>query len=59
VLDLRGAGGPLLRFEPRAGYIGWRQCDEAGQVTGCAAIKTLLHLAADGLPKMLGLRNAQ
>ena len=25
VIDLRGAGGPLLTLEPRLGYLAWRQ----------------------------------
>ena len=51
-LDLRGAGGPLLNFEPRAGYLGWRARDmESGLVVDCAAIKSLLHNVADALPR--------
>lgn len=53
VIDLRGAGGPLLTLEPRLGYIAWRQRDEAGSVSDCAAIKTLLHRLADTLPRTL------
>ena len=56
VIDLRGAGGPLLTLEPRAGYIAWRQRDDAGGVQDCAAIKTLLHRLADTLPRTLGAR---
>lgn len=52
-IDLRGAGGPLLTLEPRLGYLAWRQLDKSGQVTDCAAIKTLLHRLADSLPRML------
>jgi hypothetical protein len=53
VIDLRGAGGPMLTLEPRLGYIAWRQRDEAGAVTDCAALKTLLHRLADMLPRTL------
>lgn len=56
-LDLRGAGGPLLTLEPRGGYIAWRQLDESGRVTDCAALKTLLHRLADQLPRTLAARN--
>lgn len=55
-LDLRGAGGPLLTLEPRAGYVSWRAVDEAGAVVDCAAIKTLLHRLADELPRELAAR---
>lgn len=55
-LDLRSAGGPLVTLEPRVGYIGWRALDEAGQVSECAAIKTLLHRIADRLPRTMGVR---
>lgn len=55
-LDLRSAGGPLVTLEPRIGYIGWRVRDEAGQVSECAAIKTLLHRIADRLPRTMGVR---
>lgn len=57
VLDLRGAGGPLLTLEPRLGYVAWRQVDESGAVQACAALKTLLHGVADQLPRMLAARN--
>ena len=56
VIDLRGAGGPLLTLEPRRGYVAWRQIDESGQVQACAALKTLLHGMADQLPRMLAAR---
>ncbi len=58
-VDLRSAGGSLVTFEPRAGYIAWRQLDEAGEVTDCAALKTLLHRLADSLPPTLGARRLQ
>ena len=58
-VDLRGAGGPLLTFEPRAGYVAWRARNEAGDVTACAALKTLLHALADDMPRMMGARNLQ
>lgn len=57
VLDLRGAGGPLLRLEPRAGYIAWRRVSESGQVEDCAALKTLLHRLADELTPQMSARN--
>lgn len=53
-LDLRSAGGPLVTLEPRIGYIGWRVRDEAGEVSECAALKTLLHRMADRLPRTAG-----
>ncbi len=58
-LDLRSAGGELVTFEPRRGYISWRQLDEAGNVTACAALKTLLHSLADSLPPTMGARRLQ
>ena len=45
LLDLRGAGGPLLTLEPRRGYHAWRMVQD-GKVTDCAALKTLLHRSA-------------
>ena len=51
-LDLRGAGGPLVTFEPRMGYASWRRI-ESGKATDCAAIKTLLHREAGKLARML------
>lgn len=49
-LDLRSAGGPHLRLEPRRGYLSWRAIDvDTGVVSG-AALKTLLHRIADALP---------
>lgn len=56
LLDLRGAGGPLLYLEPRRGYHAWRRSTEDGKVVDCAAIKTLLHRIADELPSILGSR---
>lgn len=56
-IDLRGAAGPLLVLEPRCGYISWRQIDEDGRVTDCAALKTLLHRLADSLPRTMAPRN--
>jgi hypothetical protein len=55
-VDLRGAGGGLVTFEPRRGYISWRRLDESGKVTDCAALKTLLHRLADSLPPTMGAR---
>ena len=58
-IDLRGAGGPQLNLEPRAGYHAWRARDVAtGNVVNCAALKTLLHAIADQLPPTLGPRRA-
>jgi hypothetical protein len=56
IIDLRGAGGPLLTLEPRAGYVSWRAVDQAGNVIDCAALKTLLHTVADALPRELAAR---
>lgn len=50
-LDLRSYGGALVRIEPRIGYLACRMLDESGVVTDCAALKTLLHRIADGLPR--------
>ena len=59
-LDLRSAGGRLLRIEPRLGYVAWRAVDaESGEVLHTAAIKELLHKLADDLPRWLALRNFQ
>jgi hypothetical protein len=58
-LDLRSAGGPLYRIEPRRAYVAWRAIDEAGTVKHCAALKELLHTIADELPRMLAARNFQ
>lgn len=59
-LDLRGAGGRLLRIEPRMGYVSWRAVDaESGEVLHVAALKELLHKLADDLPRWLALRNYQ
>lgn len=55
LLDLRGAGGPLLTLEPRRGYHAWRMVED-GKVTDCAALKTLLHRIASSLPCTLGPR---
>lgn len=49
MVDLRGAGGPLLYLEPRRGYHAWRRIKD-GTVIDCAALKTLLHRIADDLP---------
>lgn len=54
MVDLRGCGGPLLTLEPRRGYHAWRMVED-GEVTDCAAIKTLLHRIADQLPKTRGM----
>ena len=57
-LDLRPAGGPNLTLEPRLGYVAWRARDaESGEVVDCAALKELLHRVADGLPRILAMRN--
>lgn len=56
-LDLRSAGGDLWRIEPRIGYIAWRAIDSGGEIRRCAALKTLLHALAGGLPRQLGRRN--
>lgn len=59
-LDLRGAGGRLLRIEPRRGFVAWRAVDvESGEVRHQAALKELLHKLADDLPRWLALRNFQ
>lgn len=51
-LDLRCVGGPRVVLEPRAGYMAWRLRDaDTGEVTRCAAIKTLLREIADSLPR--------
>jgi len=55
LLDLRGAGGPLLTLEPRRGYHAWRMVED-GTVTDCAALKTLIHRIADQMPRTLGVR---
>lgn len=52
-LDLRGAGGPSLRFVPVRGKIAWTQVDaDTGRVLARGAIKQLLHGVADELPRM-------
>ena len=53
-LDLSSWGGPRLHIEPRAGYISARAIDVDGAVVQCAALKTLLHRIADGLPRSEG-----
>jgi hypothetical protein len=59
-LDLRGAGGRLLRIEPRLGSVAWRAVDaESDEVLHFAALKQLLHWVADDLPRWLALRNFQ
>lgn len=59
-LDLRSAGGRNLRLEPRRGYIAWRAVDvDSGVVLEGGALKTLLRMIADDLPRMLGARNYQ
>ncbi len=53
MLDLRGAGGSRLVLEPRRGYLSWRARNaDTGEVTDCAALKTLLHRLADELPRV-------
>ena len=56
LLDLRGAGGPLVTLEPRRGYHAWRMVVD-GAVTDCAAVKTLLHRVAAQLPRSMGPRS--
>jgi hypothetical protein len=56
-LDLRSYGGERLHIEPRMGYIACRLLDDAGTVKDCAALKTLLHRVADGLPRTMGVRS--
>jgi hypothetical protein len=59
-MDLRSAGGRLLRIEPRWGFVAWRAIDaESGEVLRVAALKELLHWVADSLPRWLALRNFQ
>ncbi len=55
-LDLRSAGGPLIVLEPCFGKIAWKLHD-GESVKDRAALKTLLHRIADGLPRQLGERN--
>lgn len=56
-LDLSSYGGPRLRIEPRPGYVSSRAIDEdTGRVVCVAALKTLLHSVADGLPRMMAPR---
>jgi len=52
VLDLRGAGGPLLTLEPVPRRVAWRARAEDGRVVKRAAIKTLLHAVADDMTRM-------
>lgn len=59
IVDLRGAGGPLLTLEPRRGYVAWRARDETGAVVDCAALKQLLRGIADRLPRMMSMRDAE
>jgi hypothetical protein len=54
-IDLRSAGGPLLTLEPCLGKIAWK-VREGDQIKDRAALKTLLHRIADGLPRQLGER---
>ena len=58
-LDLRSAGGDLWHIEPRLGYISWRALDEAGEVKGCAALKTLLTRIASKLPRPVSVRKLE
>lgn len=58
VLDLRGAGGPLLTLEPVRGKVAWRARDETGAVVHRAAIKSLLHEVADDMTRMMSFRSA-
>lgn len=53
VLDLRGAGGPLLTLEPIPRKHAWRARTDDGAVVARGAIKTLLHGQADALARML------
>lgn len=52
VIDLRGAGGPLLMLEPVPRKVAWRARNESGAVVRRAAIKTLLHQVADDMTRM-------
>lgn len=52
VLDLRGAGGPLLTLEPVPRKVAWRARAEDGRVVKRAAIKALLHEVADDMARM-------
>lgn len=57
VIDLRSWGGRLLRIDPEPGLIKGRMSDgEFGDEIAVAALKTLLHSAADALPRMIGWR---
>ena len=57
VLDLRGAGGPLLTLEPVPRKVAWRARAEDGRVVKRAAIKTLLHDVADDMTRMQSFRS--
>ncbi len=56
-IDLRSYGGDLLCIEPRVGYVAVRVLDGSGSVLHCAAIKTVLHRIADGLPRTMPPRS--
>lgn len=52
-LDLSRVGGDRLLLEPRRGHLlKWRLRDQdTGEVLACGALKTMLHEAADRLPR--------
>lgn len=57
-LDLGAAGFHDLLIEPRLGYVAWRAVrKDTGQPVHSAALKQLLHWAADQVPRALALRN--
>ena len=58
VIDLRGAGGPLLTLEPVPRKVAWRARDDSGAVVKRAAIKSLLHSVADDMARMLSFRSS-
>lgn len=57
MLDLRGAGGPLLTLEPVPRKVAWRARSEDGRVVKRAAIKALLHDVADDMTRMRSFRS--
>lgn len=59
VLDLRGAGGPLLTLEPVRGKVAWKARDASGAVVRRCAIKAMLHAVADDMTRMQSFRSAE